>query len=58
MPAQPSRPWSRPLLPVLCLAMASLLTGCGGGQDTPTSPAPRQTVILGIDALDWQASTR
>ncbi len=55
MPAQLPRPWSRPLLTVLCLAMAGLLAGCGGGQDTPTSPAPRQTVILGIDALDWQA---
>jgi len=31
-----------------------LLIGCGGGQETHQSPAPRQTVILGIDAMDWQ----
>ena len=40
---------------VLLLAgtLVLTLTGCGGESKPPTSPAPRTTVILGIDALDW-----
>ncbi|MEZ4389221.1 MAG: alkaline phosphatase family protein [Candidatus Krumholzibacteriia bacterium] len=44
----------RSVLLVAALAGAGLLAGCGGGQSAPHSPAPRQTVIVGIDALDWQ----
>lgn len=39
---------------VLSLFPVVLLVGCGGGQEAHQSPAPRQTVILGIDAMDWQ----
>lgn len=39
---------------VVALLPLALLLGCGGGQQTPQSPAPRQTIILGIDAMDWQ----
>lgn len=51
----PRRPWF--LLVTLLAALSA--GGCGedGGGDAaerPTSPAPRQTVILGIDALDYQ----
>ncbi len=38
------------------LAPLSLLLpmlGCGG-DDTPASPASSQTIVIGIDALDWQ----
>jgi len=46
------------LAATLALAAALvLLAGCGGGGDgdaAPTSPAPRTTVLVGIDALDWQ----
>ena len=39
---------------ILCWLPLILSMGCGGGQQTTQSPAPRQTVILGIDAMDWQ----
>lgn len=34
------------------LAALALLAGCGS--QTPQSPAPRQTVVIGVDAMDWQ----
>ncbi|MBD3220249.1 hypothetical protein GF314_03325 [bacterium] len=41
---------------LLLLAPLTLLVpllGCGG-DETPVSPAPSQTIVIGIDALDWQ----
>jgi hypothetical protein len=31
-----------------------VLVGCGGQSAPPTSPAARATVVIGVDALDWQ----
>ena len=33
---------------------AALIAGCGGEASSPESPAPRQTIVIGVDALDWQ----
>lgn len=40
----------------VCFAVTAglILVGCGGKSESPVSPAPRTTVVLGIDALDWQ----
>ncbi len=55
MPTPPLHPAIRILATILLVLAACLAGGCGGDQGPPASPAPRTTVILGIDALDWQA---
>jgi len=52
----------RPKPPVRLVSLLSLtlalglacVAGNGCSDERPRSPAPRQTVILGVDALDWQ----
>lgn len=43
----------RPLLLLVVLVSLVTVLGCGG-RATPVSPAPSRTVVIGIDALDWQ----
>ncbi len=45
---------SRLTLALLSIPVIIALVGCGGQSQAPTSPASRTTVILGVDALDWQ----